>query len=73
MDQMEQMALAALYPPVEALIRLRWHADRGWSAHLRIRHESWGWSEATVDHYEQLALPELMDVLWHMDPPPEDH
>jgi hypothetical protein len=63
MDQTDQMVLSACYPAAEALARVRLGTDGYWRLHLRVRHESWSWAEATVEVYERLTLLEMMDVL----------
>jgi hypothetical protein len=68
MDEVDQAVLVSCYRVAEAHIQVNLGADGYWSMHCRCRHSTWGWSEATVDHYERLTLPELMDVLDSMDP-----
>ena len=72
MDEGDQMALVQLFPPVEARVMLTMGENGLWSAHFRVRRESWSWAEATVDYYERLTLPSLMDVLSSMETSRED-
>lgn len=67
MDELDQAVLSSCYPVAEVIAHLHLTSDGYWRLHLRKRHESWSWHEATVEAYEGLTLLETMDVLADME------